>query len=169
MMSIAPAFLLAMLVGAGTDGKSWSIHAAAEVGAKWGIVTSVHRTPERNRAVGGVPNSFHLSGRAVDIARRPGVRHSEVEAAFKSAGYVLLESLDEGDHSHFAFAVGLVQSKNSKAALHLTSAPETTKPSCSGVLRSLLDLKARRRPDRFEGCGDAPPTPAGLRPLNIAD
>lgn len=79
------------------------IRQAAALGAAWGRVTSTWRTPERNRAVGGVRNSFHLSGRAIDIARRPGVRHRDIEAAFRRAGYVLVESLDEGDHSHFAF------------------------------------------------------------------
>ena len=48
-------------------------------------------------------NSYHLSGRAIDIARRAGVRHAEIEAAYRSAGYQLVEFLDEGDHSHFAF------------------------------------------------------------------
>ena len=43
------------------------------------------------------------SGRAIDIARRPGVAHWQIAAAYRSAGYSLAESLDEGDHSHFAF------------------------------------------------------------------
>lgn len=76
---------------------------AAALGARWGTVTSTHRSVERNKAVGGVRNSYHLVGRAVDIARRPGVRHAQIEAAFRRAGFHLMESLDEGDHSHFAF------------------------------------------------------------------
>jgi hypothetical protein len=80
-----------------------NIGSAAAIGAKWGRVTSTYRSPEHNRQVHGVPNSYHLSGRAIDIARRPGVRHSEIDSAYRAAGYRLIESLDEGDHSHFAF------------------------------------------------------------------
>ena len=83
---------------------SGSLNAAANLGSSWGRVTSTYRTPSHNRAVGGVRNSFHLRGRAIDIARRPGVTHSMIAAAFRNAGYRLVESLDEGDHSHFAFA-----------------------------------------------------------------
>ena len=78
----------------------------ARIGAAFGIVTSGFRTVEHNRRVGGVPNSFHLLGRALDVQRRPGVTHQMVDAALRRAGYVPLESIDEVDHSHFAFAVG---------------------------------------------------------------
>ena len=77
---------------------------AARLAAVFGTVTSIHRTPERNRLVGGVPNSYHLSGRAIDVARKPGVTHAQIAATLRNAGYNLIESLDEGDHSHFAFA-----------------------------------------------------------------
>jgi hypothetical protein len=83
-----------------------NLSAAASLGPQWGRVTSTWRSRERNRRVGGVPNSFHLSGRAIDIARRPGVSHAQIAAAFRNAGYRLIESLDEGDHSHFAFGTG---------------------------------------------------------------
>ena len=41
--------------------------------------------------------------KAIDIARRPGVSHAQIAAAYRNAGFSLAESLDEGDHSHFAF------------------------------------------------------------------
>ena len=85
---------------------SSSLSSAARIGAQWGQVTSTLRSVAHNRAVGGVPNSYHLRGRAIDIARRPGVTHSMIAAVFRSAGYQLVESLDEGDHSHFAFNFG---------------------------------------------------------------
>jgi hypothetical protein len=83
--------------------------AAERIAASFGVVTSTFRTAAHNRDVGGVPNSFHLLGRAMDIARRPGITHAQIAAALRSAGYFLVESLDEGDHSHFAFASALVR------------------------------------------------------------
>src|SRR5688500_6185278 len=61
----------------------FDIASAAQVASQWGRVTSTKRTFARNRAVGGVPNSFHLSGRAIDVARKPGVRHGQIEAAYR--------------------------------------------------------------------------------------
>ena len=84
-------------------GKRPDIGSAVGIGAQWGRVTSTYRSPAHNRRVGGVRNSYHLSGRAIDIARRPGVSHWQIAAAYRNAGYHLIESLDEGDHSHFAF------------------------------------------------------------------
>ncbi len=75
----------------------------ARIGGQWGRVTSLRRSPEHNRRVGGVRNSYHLSGQAVDIARRPGVSHAQIVAAYRNAGYSLVEALDEGDHTHLAF------------------------------------------------------------------
>ena len=83
-----------------------SLSKAVVVAQHWGHVSSTFRSAEHNRAVGGVPNSFHLSGRAIDIVRAPGIRHYQIDVAFRSAGFRLVESLDEGDHSHFAFAWG---------------------------------------------------------------
>lgn len=77
--------------------------AAARIAAPFGIITSTFRTVEHNRAVGGVPDSYHLFGHAIDIVRRRGVSHAQIAAALTAAGFHLIESLDEGDHSHFAF------------------------------------------------------------------
>jgi hypothetical protein len=76
----------------------------ARVGSAYGTLTSGFRSAAHNRRVGGVPNSYHLTGRAIDVERRPGVTHQMVDAALRRAGFLLVESLDEGDHSHFAFA-----------------------------------------------------------------
>jgi hypothetical protein len=74
-----------------------------DLGGRWGRVTSTYRSPAHNKRVGGVANSYHMANRAIDIARRPGVSHWQIASAYRAAGYNLIESLDEGDHSHFAF------------------------------------------------------------------
>ncbi|MEO6581434.1 MAG: D-Ala-D-Ala carboxypeptidase family metallohydrolase [Sphingomicrobium sp.] len=93
-----------------------NLRAVASLGSQWGRVTSTIRSVAHNRSVGGVRNSWHLSGRAVDIARRRGVSHAQIAAAFRNAGYRLIESLDEGDHSHFAFGGSGASSYASQAA-----------------------------------------------------
>lgn len=81
-----------------------SLGAAVALARSWGRVTSTFRSTEHNRAVGGVPNSYHLRGRAIDLVRARGVSHGELDSMFRAAGFKLVESLDERDHSHFAFA-----------------------------------------------------------------
>lgn len=98
--------------------------AAMTIAARFGVITSTFRTAEHNRAVGGVPDSYHLLGRAIDIVRRPGVSHAQIAAAFTAAGFHLVESLDEGDHSHFAFGLILHQ-----AALALPPPPQASPKS----------------------------------------
>lgn len=105
------------------------ISGAVGIGAQWGRVTSTYRSPAHNRRVGGVRNSYHLSGRAIDIARRPGVSHWQIAAAYRAAGYHLIESLDEGDHSHFAFGLpgSAVRSRIRSAGLVRPGAQVATK------------------------------------------
>ncbi len=75
----------------------------ARLAGQWGRVTSTIRSRQHNHDVGGVPNSYHLSGQAIDISRRPGVSHWQIVAAYRNAGYSIIEALDEGDHTHLAF------------------------------------------------------------------
>ena len=97
------AYVGALAAPAALSSQSVNMGAIKGLGAEWGRVTSTYRSWAHNRRVGGVSNSYHLQNRAIDIARRPGVGHWQIAAAFRVAGYNLLESLDEGDHSHFAF------------------------------------------------------------------
>ena len=104
--SVAPARTAtasAATVSQAAPATSISLSSAVAVASQLGRVTSTRRSRARNRAVGGAPNSFHLQGRAIDVVPRRGVRHADIEAALRRAGFNLLESLDEGDHSHFAF------------------------------------------------------------------
>jgi hypothetical protein len=138
---------------------------AARLGAAFGSITSIHRSPAHNRAVGGVPNSYHLQGRAIDIARRPGVSHARVAAVLRAAGYNLIESLDEGDHSHFAFGPApdprlpralkgtVIATKAEPAAVHSAVAPPLPVKQLAadhhGTL--LLDLPASARDEAAVG------------------
>lgn len=120
---------LARDAGALATPRAGDAASAARLAAVFGTVTSIHRTPERNRLVGGVPNSYHLSGRAIDIARKPGVTHAQIAATLRSAGYNLVESLDEGDHSHFAFSSA------------------TASPSVAPILAIQAPAKAKPKPE----------------------
>jgi hypothetical protein len=88
--------------------RPFSLPSALRVAARFGRITSTVRSREHNRRVGGAANSWHLHGRAIDIARQPGVSHAEIAAELRRQRFFLIESLDEGDHSHFAFADGPV-------------------------------------------------------------
>ena len=109
MGRFTPCLLILTLVASpalarqGDNARPLDTSTAVRLAAAYGVITSTWRSVAHNRAVGGVPNSYHLSGRAIDIARKPGVSHRQIEAALRTAGYSLIESLDEGDHSHFAF------------------------------------------------------------------
>jgi hypothetical protein len=98
------------------------ISGASRLASAYGLVTSTFRSVAHNKAVGGVPNSYHLLDRAIDIARRPGVTHQQIDAALRRAGYNLIESLDERDHSHFAFAA-LPSSASAAAQANAPQAP----------------------------------------------
>jgi hypothetical protein len=107
---------------------------AARLAAVFGTVTSIHRTVERNRLVGGVPNSYHLSGRAIDVARRPGVTHAQIAATLRNAGYNLVESLDEGDHSHFAFASTSITPTHPEVTVAAAMVKQPEKPKYPEIL-----------------------------------
>ncbi|QDP20506.1 hypothetical protein FMM02_03725 [Sphingomonas xanthus] len=126
-------------MGSSSAGKLVDMGDIKQIGARWGQVTSTYRSPAHNRRVGGVANSYHLSNRAIDIARRPGVSHSQIAAAFRGAGYSLAESLDEGDHSHFAFGRPNRRSSPVRARMVAVAAGEKTEwrivyaPASSGA------------------------------------
>jgi len=102
---------------------------AIRIATAFGAITSTWRSVAHNRAVGGVPNSYHLQGRAIDIARRPGVTHRQIDSALRTAGFNLIESLDEGDHSHFAFGPANGRAEALPAAVLYPGPPAPTAPA----------------------------------------
>jgi hypothetical protein len=131
------------------------VSSAMRVLNSYGIVTSTFRTPAHNKAVGGVPNSYHLVDQAIDVARRPGITHFQVEAALKRAGYRLVESLDERDHSHFAFApaVSAKTAGGGKAVASISAAPAPPPEPrvAADVHGTLLSDLARAEPTTARG------------------
>lgn len=61
-------------------------------------VTSGFRTPQDNARVGGVPNSRHMSGQAVDLVPRPGETMAQLYMRVNKAPGV--KAINEGDHVH---------------------------------------------------------------------
>ena len=126
------------------------VSSAAAIASAYGAITSTYRTPAHNRAVGGVANSYHLHGRAIDVARKPGVSHWQIAAALQKAGFVMIESLDEGDHSHFAFATTPAAASARPVTAAAASPPQPAKPEPPRVLADnhgvlLVDLPPAER------------------------
>lgn len=67
--------------------------------SQFGTVSSIKRSPAHNKRVGGVSNSMHLTGQAVDFVPTKGIDRRALVAALKQAG-PFTEVLDEGDHIH---------------------------------------------------------------------
>jgi hypothetical protein len=68
------------------------------------IITSTTRTPEHNAEVGGVPDSMHLGGQAVDFVLPKGATFDQVKAAVAQSGLQVTELLNEGSHVHIGWA-----------------------------------------------------------------
>ena len=62
-------------------------------------ITSTRRSAGRNKAVGGVANSYHLSGRARDSVPPKGMGMAEYYRRLKAAN-PNLDVINEGDHIH---------------------------------------------------------------------
>lgn len=62
-------------------------------------MTSTRRSAARNRKVGGVANSYHLSGMARDSVPPPGVGMAAYAAMLRRQN-PHLDVINEGDHVH---------------------------------------------------------------------
>ncbi|MFA5784467.1 MAG: phage tail tape measure protein [Phycisphaerae bacterium] len=129
-------------------------------------VTSTYRSPSVNKAVGGVPNSLHLTGRAFDIpgsslralaAKLGGISEAlkYLDAAASSAGGSLLV---EGQYSGIAKSLG-IRSRKAGAGLHvdMRTAPETAvdefKTATIEATSALYQLAAQAGMERYIASG----------------
>lgn len=62
-----------------------------------GSITSWYRTPHRNSAVGGVANSYHLLGLAIDVVYDEPIAIAVRKTLAERAGLLLIP---ESDHDH---------------------------------------------------------------------
>lgn len=67
------------------------------------VVTSSTRTPEHNAEVGGVPDSQHLNGTALDLVLPKGTSFEQFKDNLAKNGIHTTELLNEGDHVHVAW------------------------------------------------------------------
>ena len=67
-------------------------------------VSSAGRSAAHNAAVGGVPNSMHLSDQAVDVVLPKGVTAGQVHDSLTAQGLNPTEFINEGDHLHIGWA-----------------------------------------------------------------
>lgn len=80
------------------DGGGLDFASDAQQFASLGIpVSSTLRSGDRNRQVGGVANSYHLTGEAMDVAPQNAQQKQQAQQYWRSRGY---QVIDEGDHLH---------------------------------------------------------------------
>ena len=65
-----------------------------------GRVTSGPRSVEQNRAVGGVPSSFHLSGLGADVVLRDWTDKLAFIAAAERLMIRVIDEIEEKNHLH---------------------------------------------------------------------
>lgn len=74
-------------------------------GARFSM-TSWWRSPSKNAAVGGAPNSQHLWGTAFDLVASTPAGYQQLEAALRARGFFTIR---ESDHLHVqAFPAGVL-------------------------------------------------------------
>ncbi len=92
------------------------------------VINSGFRSPEVNKAVGGVPTSNHLTGCAVDI------RCIGMEQALRYASILLdLSDLNQEDYDEL-----LIEKKRNVIWIHFAVRPSSNRRRTSLELRSLL-------------------------------
>jgi hypothetical protein len=127
-----------------------------QIGSKFGTVTSTTRTKKHNADVGGVRNSFHVDyghgGHAIDIVPKRGVTKEQIAAEYTRQGFHVVESINEGDHIHTAFAEGPVQSHANV---------QQRRPVAGGLQRVMALAQSKGYPTKIVGDNVVVTLPSG--------
>ena len=110
-------------------------------------VTSTIRTPDRNQRVGGVPNSRHLSGNAIDLTPEPGETTAQLAARLKRRG---LEAIDEGDHVHVEWGDGQTEGGAKVVARGATKPQDPLKDLQAENIRSQIAEREAKVADKVQ-------------------
>lgn len=108
------------------------------------IITSGQRTPDHNAAVGGVPDSMHLNGQAVDFVMPKGMSFDQVQQMVAQSGLQPTELLNEGSHVHLAWGPkNGVQIASNSPTLPQGAVPQappavTAQPQPAGNVRTIV-------------------------------
>src|SRR5690606_27853353 len=115
-------------------------------------ITSARRSPERNKAVGGAPNSYHLRGQAFDLTPPEGMSMADLERQLRASGLPFAELINEGDHVHVAWHGEAVD------------APTTPQPREARAPQTVADLSDADLLALAEGQGISVREGAGMPP-----
>lgn len=101
-------------------------------------ITSLYRSKEKNREVGGGENSYHLKGMAGDFV----VPEQNRYLFMKEARAMGLDAIDEGDHIHLEPAVGSswLGTKPQKTGEDLLSSTDTVKQNKINQTRNVVNI-----------------------------
>jgi hypothetical protein len=119
----------------GNNALSWQSDPSDFIGQAIGspvTLTSGYRTPQHNAAVGGVPNSQHLTGNAYDFVPK-GMNTTSAANRLVQSGIPFDQVIDEGSHVHVSFA----PSMRRQVIGQMPQAQATQGPSDSDLLAAL--------------------------------
>ncbi|MBP7648428.1 MAG: hypothetical protein KA744_01145, partial [Phenylobacterium sp.] len=138
--------------GSQQNQRAWAQH-VADFGRDFpGIgITSTRRSPAHNKAVGGVPGSYHLSGMAFDAGIPPKASQQAVRQWAAGRG---MELIEESDHWHFEPRTGT------------PAAPP--KPAAAKPAKLVTDASGVRVPDAPGVKVKDPTAPKPAKPFDAA-
>jgi hypothetical protein len=124
-------------------------------------VTSDVRTPERNRAVGGDPNSRHQSGQALDLAPPEGMTMAQLAQEAKRR-FPQARVINEGDHIHVQWGAQRANPFPNAPRVVMAGQPKPTGRMATAEDRARLGLPENGsfwidpdgKPSQISGTGD---------------